>query len=258
MDFARYFHVFILTISLSTIAVSNLSAQEEDEPELDISKPTNFYTFLDNNLETTFTDGANIYGYRANLTLSIDERNLMLIEAPLLYNDASKTFGIGDLRTRYFYLPYKDYSKLFGAFGPSVDIFIPTGNAENGLGSGRWVIAPGVTAGLMVSETIQFFPVLSYQYVSKSNLDSIPDSENESLNGVSFQVITPIVISERFFTQITPVLALNDFREDDSFRYSQEVLLSYGIKPTLWANLFYRGTFEDDIHTIRLGITIYL
>ena len=177
---------------------------------------------------------------------------------PLLYNDLSESFGIGDLRTRYFYLPYKDYSKFFGAFGPSVDVFIPTGNAEKGLGSGRWVISPGVTAGLMASETIQFFPVLSYQYISESNLDSIPDSENESFNGLSFQVITPIVISDQFFTQLTPVLAQNDLSDSDSFRYSQEVLLSYGIKPTLWANLFYRGTFEDDIHTIRLGITIYL
>ena len=144
-----------------------IAQNQEPQEELDISKPTNFYTFLDNNFEITNTPDFNLIGYRANFTFSISEKNLLLAELPLLYNSATEKFGIGDLRLRYFWLPYKNYENIFGAFGPSVDIFAPTGNVENGLGSDRWIISPGFTAGLMVAEWIQFFPVLSYQYLSE-------------------------------------------------------------------------------------------
>jgi hypothetical protein len=233
-------------------------AQSAVDEQMDVSKPTNFYTLLDNNLEFTSTENANIFGYRANFTYSISPKHLLLLEAPLLYNDNTNKFGIGDLRVRYFWLPYKNYEKVFGAFGPSVDIFAPTGNFENGLGTGRWIIAPGITAALMVADWIQFFPVLSYQYVSKNITDLVPDQINEDKHGMSFQIITPIVLSKKVFIQLTPVLSYSDFKDNKSFGYAQELLFSYGIKKTLWVNLFYRGDFKNEIHTIRLGLTMYL
>jgi len=249
---------YLIIALLLLISIDSLFAQSSQDSTLDVSKPTNFYTFLDNNFEYTSTEGANVFGYRANLTFSISPKHLVLAEAPLLYNDYTKKIGIGDLRLRYFWLPYKDYSKLFGAFGPSVDIFAPTGNVENGLGTGRWVIAPGVTAAFMLADWIQLFPVLSYQYVSKSMDSSIPDEFNKVTHGMTFQVMTPIVISERVFTMLTPIVSYADFSNDKSFAYMQEVLFSYGLKETIWLNLFYRGAFKDDVHTVRAGFTMYL
>lgn len=56
------------------------------------------------------------------------EAHLILGEVSLLYNDRIEKFGLGDVRAPYFYLPYKNNDKFFGAFGPSVHVFMPTGN----------------------------------------------------------------------------------------------------------------------------------
>lgn len=240
------------------ISSSCVIAQSDQDSAMDVSKPTNFYTLLENNLEFTSAENTTIIGYRANFTYSISPKHLLLIEAPLLYSTNTKKFGVGDLRARYFWLPYKNYEKLFGAFGPSVDIFAATGNYDNGLGTGRWIIAPGVTASIMLAEWIQFFPVLSYQYVSKSSSNLIPDSLNVAMNGISFQIVTPVIFSEKFFTQITPVFTYSDFNDEKSFGYIQELLLSYGIKQNLWVSAFYMGNFKNDIHSIRVGLTVYL
>ena len=252
------YKIYILVLPLFLFSFTVVFAQTSDSAEMDVTKPTNFYTFLDNNLEFSNTKNANIYGYRANLTFSISPKHLLLAEVPLLYNDRTEKFGIGDLRLRYFWLPYKDYSKVFGAFGPSVDVFVPTGDYGNGLGTGRWVIAPGVTAAFMIADWIQLFPVLSYQYTSKSTSSLIPDTLDNVKHGASFQIITPIILSEKVFTQVTPVLSYADFNDDKSFGYAQELLLSYGLKQTLWINAFYRGDFKNEFHTVRLGFTLYI
>ena len=110
--------------------------------EVDASKPTNFYPLLGNNLEYNARDaGGNLMGYRAELIYPPSQAHLFLFELPLLYNDTTEKFGVGDLRARYFWLPYKNYDNFFGAFGPSIDIFVPTGSFEDGLGSSSWSVS---------------------------------------------------------------------------------------------------------------------
>lgn len=253
-----------LIISILTIYSSVLMAQENEvEPELiDASKPTNFYSMLDNTLEYTMhsTDEneQNVFGYRGKLVLALSEEHLVLIELPLLFNDRTSKFGIGDVRARYFWLPYKNYEKILGAFGPSLDVFAPTGSFENGLGTGRWIVSPGITVGIMAAEWIQFFPILSYQYASKPVYDNpIPDLD-KATHGVSFQVISPVVFSEKFFVQITPILKINDFNDEKSTRFEQEFSASYFLTSSMQLSGFYNGKFEDKIHTVSLGLTIFL
>lgn len=158
--------VFLLIFSTATVYSQDTSG------EIDASKPTNFYSMLDNTLENTSSPGQNIFGYRGKIMFAPSEAHLILGEVPLLYNDRTSIFGIGDIRARYFFLPYKNYDNFLGAFGPSIDFFAPTGSFENGIGSGRWIISPGITIGLMVADWIQFFPIISYQYASKPVYDN--------------------------------------------------------------------------------------
>lgn len=231
----------------------------QEEVVIDASKPTNFYSYIDNTLEYSNQPNQNLFGYRGNLTLAPSEAHLILAEIPLLYNDRTKKFGLGDIRARYFWLPYKNYDNFLGAFGPSVDIFAPTGSFENGLGSSSWVISPGVTIGLMAADWIQFFPILSYQYVSKPTADQIPEANKMDRSGLSFQVITPVVFSDALFMQITPVFSITDFNDvGGSSRFAQELTAVYTIKQGLQASAFYRGDFKDTIHTVRLGLTVFL
>jgi hypothetical protein len=219
----------------------------------------NFYTLLENNIEYNSRDnGGNIFGYRAQLIYPPSEEHLFLGELPLLYNDQSEKFGLGDIRLRYFWLPYKDYEKFLGAFGPSVDIFAPTGNFEDGLGSSSWVITPGVMAALMFEEWIQAFVVLSYQYTSKPTTDLIPEDQKKDRSGITIQSITPVVFSEDFFIQFTPAYAINDLDDSSSGRYIQELLAQYAVSPTVQISAFWRGIFKDNDHTIRAGVVLFL
>lgn len=228
------------------------------DKEIDSSKPTNFYSYVDNTFEYSSQPGQKLYGYRGNLTLAPSEAHLVLAEIPLLYNDRTQKFGLGDIRARYFWLPYKNYDNLFGAFGPSIDVFAPTGKYEDGLGSSSWVVSPGITGGLMVADWIQFFPILSYQYVSKPTTDAIPETLKKERNGLSFQVVTPVVLSPEFFVQVTPVFSRNDFDDDRSNRFALEATGVYTVKPKLQVTAYYRGNFEDKVHTGRLGLTLFL
>lgn len=226
--------------------------------EIDASKPTNFYTQLDNSVEFAKSEGQKIYGYRGNLTYAVSAANLLLAELPVLHNDRTGKTGLGDIRARYFWLPYKDYSQFVGAFGPSVDLFAPTGSFEDGLGTSSWIISPGVMVGLMAADWIQFFPILSYQYVSKPTTDAIPDSLKKSRSGMTFQVLIPIVFSPKFFMQVTPVYAMNDFDNSDANRFAPQVNAAYVVNSQLQLSGFFNGVFKDEAYTFRLGLTVFL
>lgn len=226
--------------------------------EIDASKPSNFYTFLDNTLELTNSPNQDVFGYRGNLTYAVSAEHLVLVEFPLLYNNRTKKFGVGDIRTRYFWLPYKDYSQFVGSFGPSVDLFLPAGSFEDGLGTSSLIISPGVMVGLMAAEWIQFFPILSYQYVSKPTTDLIPETQKKSRHGLTFQVLTTVVFSPEFFMQFTPVLSRNDFDDEKADRFAQEVFASYAFIDSMQFTGYFRGNFKDKVYTYRLGLTVFL
>ena len=239
------------------LATATLYSQDGSE-EIDASKPTNFYSMLDNTIENTNSPGQNVFGYRGKIMFAPSEAHLILGEVPLLYNDRTSIFGIGDIRVRYFFLPYKNYDNFLGAFGPSIDFFAPTGSFENGIGSGRWIISPGITIGLMAADWIQFFPIISYQYASKPVYDNPSAALDKSTSGLTFQVMTPIVFSEKFFMQITPIYKMNDFGDERQDRYIQELFAAYSVASKLQITGYYNGNFKDEVHQISVGLTVYL
>lgn len=243
---------FILVI-IGLIAA--LSAFGQQEKVIDASKPTNFYNSVNHAFEfTSRPDGGNLLGYRANLVLAPSEKNLILGEIPVLYNTETKNFGLGDIRARYFYLPYKNYSKFFGAFGPSIDIIAPTGNWSNGIGTGRWTIAPGIAMGLMFSEAIQVFPILSYQHMSKP-VNSDSSAANNEINGGSLQFVTVIVPSPKIFFQITPTFAQSYQNESGSFSYIQEISIGYQMGPKSVLGAYCKRDFKNDLTQVSIGLT---
>lgn len=237
--------------------VSPAFGQQEKAKAIDPSKPTNFYSSINNAFEFSAREsGGNQIGYRANLVLSPSERHLFLGELPLLYNTSSKNFGIGDIRARYFYLPYKNYEKFFGAFGPSLDIIAPTGSAANGIGSGRWTIAPGVAMGLMFADWIQVFPIVSYQYISKP-VKSDTSALNSAINGGSLQFVSVIVLSQKTYLNITPTFAQFYQNGAGSFSFIQEASLGYQIGPKSLISAYCKRDFKSNITQVSLGYTKY-
>ncbi len=175
---------------------------------------------------------------------------------PLLYTDATKHFGLGDLRARYFWLPYKNYDKLFAAFGPFLGVFAPTGDVDNGIGTGSWVISPGII-GLMVADWIQVFPIISYQFVSKSSTNLIPEDQKKDTNGLSIQALVPIVLSDNFFISITPIYRLNKFLDDKQDRFVQEFAAAYAITEKIQVTGYFSANSKDDLYVYRPGTVFF-
>lgn len=231
--------------------------QQKNEPVIDASKPTNFYNSVNHAFEyISRPEGGNLMGYRANLVLAPSDRNLILAEVPVLYNSESKKVGLGDVRARYFYLPYKNYERFFGVFGPSIDIIAPTGSMANGIGTGRWTIAPGIAMGLMFSEKIQVFPVISYQYLSKPvNSDNAP--ANAEIKGGSLQFITVLVPAQKTFFQITPTFGQTYQNGVGSFGFTQEINFGYQFGPKSILGIYGKRDFNNNLTQVSVGLTKY-
>ena len=104
--------LFIFSGMLALLTMPILYSQNS-ESEIDASKPTNFYSLLDNTLELSSCPNENTMGYRGKLMFAPSEAHLILGEVPLLYNSRTEKFDLGDLRVRYFFLPYKNYLYLY-------------------------------------------------------------------------------------------------------------------------------------------------
>jgi hypothetical protein len=234
-----------------------LSVQAQEKPEIDASKPTNFYSYLNNSLEFTSREkNGNLVGYRANVTYSPSDKHLFLGEVPLQYNLKREKFGLGDIRVRYFYLPYKDYDKFVGALGPSVDIIAPTGKASNGIGAGRWIVAPGVATALMFADWIQVFPVLSYQYMSKPvYVDTTV--VDKPINGITLQFISVLAISQKAFVALTPTFNEHFLAGTSSFSYIQELSFGYMMTPKGQISAYLKGDFKDNLYQMSVGYTVF-
>jgi hypothetical protein len=244
---------------LFLLFTSNLSLAQDTE-EIDVSKPTNLYTQFQSTLEWQDQKNANLYGYRGIFSLaSPDQNHLGVLEIPLLYHDQTKKFGLGDIRMRYFGILYKDYSKLFGVFAPSVDVFIPAGKFENGLGSSSWTISPGLAAGLIFSPSFQTFPIVSYLLTTKPGTEMIPEDQKKTRNGLTFQSITVFKFTS-WSLWVTPIYILPDL--GDSSLKNQFVM---EIRPSTQAingkfqlAVFYRRNFETKASTLRAALVLFL
>jgi len=242
---------------LGFLYMSCLSLSAQDAKQIDASKPTNFYSYLNNSLEFISREkNGNLVGYRANITYSPSERHLFLGEIPLQYNLTKGKFGPGDMRVRYFYLPYKNYEKFFGAFGPSIDIIAPAGKVSNGIGTGRWIVAPGLAAALMFSDWFQVFPVLSYQYMSKP-VYSDTTAVNDPINGITLQFIAVLAVSQKAFFAITPTMNEHFLKGTGAFSYIQEVSFGYMVSPKGQLSAYFKGDFKDNLYQMSVGYTVF-
>jgi hypothetical protein len=238
-----------------------IPAQDQAAKEKDNSKPTNVYSQIDNFLEYTSYKTYNTFGYNPKISYTPNEDNALNLEVPFLYSTKTNKFGLSDIRLRYFYIPYRDYSKTFGAFGASMDIIAPTGSYEDGLGSSSWRFSPGFTFGLMLNEsrTISAFPVISYIYTTKPATDLIPEDQKEVDHGLNIQVISSFVLSDDAFLLVTPIYDLKDLKDEREDEFIIEIENVFDIaRDKYQVGWFYRGAFASNSHTFRVFFTVFL
>lgn len=237
------------------------SYSQENSYEKDTSKPTNVYNQIDNFFQFVKAPDHNRFGYNPKLTYAPSEELSFVVETPLLYHTKSEKFGLGDIRFRTFYIPYKNYEKTFGSFGASLDIYTPTGNYEHGLGSSSWRFSPGIIVGLILNDakTISVFPNLSYTYTSQPSSLLVPEELNEEDHGITFQVINSFVLNDDAFVLITPIYDIKDVDDEREDEFILEIEPAFDINQGKYqAGVFYRGEFNSKIHTFSLYFTIFI
>ncbi|WP_420582754.1 transporter [Reichenbachiella sp.] len=243
---------YILTF-FSCLQLFYVSAQEVESNDVDLSKPTNIYTRLNNNLEYTQSE-VDTWGYRVNLNYAVGKFQSTL-EAPFLYNQKTEKFGLSDIRLRSYYVPYVDYDKFIGGLGLSMDIFFPTGSMENGLGTERWSLSPGVVVGLIFSETYSLFPNLSYRY----QFDSRDELSRKDQHGITLQLVNSIVFSTRSYILLTPMILYNEVNNPEKDDYGMEVEYNYMVKANkLQIGAFTRHLIASKSQNYRVFLRVIL
>ncbi|TXE14919.1 hypothetical protein ES692_17585 [Psychroserpens burtonensis] len=252
---------FTLILLILILSINKVNAQDEGKQEVDASNPTNLYTQVNTAFEyTLLKDGTNLYGMRANVQYSFDPNNLVLAEIPLLYNDATSSFGLSDVRVRYFTIVKRVMtSEKFHVIAPFIDITLPTGSFENGLGSSSFVLAAGAVYGFAASKKIMLFPGLSVVHVTKPGTDLIPDASKFSSTGFSAQANVSISFNKSWFLFVNPVMTMlntdGEWNEDWSGEFNLNHMI---IQNKLKANIGYSPNFTTEANTVRLGATFFL
>jgi len=173
---ANTFLASLLLIIISNLSVNAQTASVSGKPAIDPSKPSNLYTQINANLEWQTAATQNLYGIRANVQYAFNPNNLLLFEVPLLFNNKGASSGLGDLRFRYFNVVKRNLSPSLIAVAPFVDISVPTGSFEKGLGTSSWSLAGGLVLGYVVSKKLALFPGISYVHQTKAMTSLMPDA----------------------------------------------------------------------------------
>ena len=248
----------ILVTCFFLLNLFNASAQDSLTARFDPSKPTNLYDRLSNNLEYNFLkNGSRTYGYRANLVLaSRDQRNSVHIEIPLLYSTFSQKFGLSDIRLRYYWIPYKHYSRKPGAFGLLLDSYMPTGSLKNGLGRGRWIFAPGLSTAFVFGR-FSTFPIISYLYSGEIRGSKTSSMGAGTLNGYMIQSIC-VYKFRKSYLDCTPIFMKNSYSNNGKDDFVLEGNYLHMVKPNkMQVGCFARRYFHGKSTTLRAALRIY-
>jgi hypothetical protein len=252
----KRFRIFVLLVAtlFSKVAVG----QDSSIVHLDPSKPTNLYNRLSNNAEyNILKSGKRTFGYRANLVwASRNQHQSFQIEVPVLYSTASERAGLGDLRVRYYWIPYRDYSKKPGALGFVLDAYVPTGSFANGLGRGRWIWAPGLSTAFVFGK-FSVFPIACYLYSGKINSGKISPMAAAALNGYLVQS-TFVYKFRQSYLDLTPIFMKNSYSNSGH----NDVVLEGNYLHRLRTDKFQIGGFARRYFlgrstTIRLAMRVY-
>ena len=249
------FLCIVCTLFLQTIKTI---AQDSVTTHIDPSRPTNLYTRLSNNIEYNFLrNGNRTYGYRGNfIWASKNQKQAAQIELPLLYSTSSGRFGFGDIRLRYNWIPYKDYSKKPGAFGFSIDAYLPSGNRDNGLGRGRWIVAPGISTAFVFGN-FSMFPNISYVYSSEIIRGKLP-ATNNALKGYMLLNSFVYKINKKNYIDCTPFFIKNSYSNGGKDDFITEGNYLYMIKQNkIQVGCFFRRYFYGNTTTIRASMRYY-
>jgi hypothetical protein len=146
------------------------------------------------------------------------ESILLLADVGYGHRTGTNESGIVDSRVRFFHVPYRNDndSAWVSSAGWSIDSYIPFGNVDKGLGSGNWVLAPGIiwTHNLPV---VTVAPNLSYQitWANDDLDDDIGSGEPDDSRAVRAEINLAVDVPDRYWLLVTPAYTWGLRNTDD-------------------------------------------
>lgn len=251
-------HIAILPLALLALPMATLAQDAAPAAaDIDPSKPTNLYTQLNVQGEYTTATGYELVGSRINLQYAFNPNNLLLAEIPILHHTGTNKTGLSDMRARYFNKFHVDPDSRLNALVAGVDVTMPTGSRDDGLGGGVWSIAPTMIAGVMITEKIFAFPGVSYVHITAP--DAPEGFDTFASNGFGVQTNMSVSFSKHTFLFVNPIYTWLNTNGVASDFWSGEFNLNRIIKPNkLKVNAGWFPNLTNDINTYRVGFTVFL
>lgn len=251
------FSCFLALIFL--VLCSTISYSQHKDKEIDPSKPTNMYTEVSVYFDYKSSEFENLYGVRGSISYAVNPDNLFLAEIPVLRNDLTGKTGLSDIRVRYFTAVKRDISPVFIAIAPFVDITMPTGSFENGLGTSSWSISVGSVFGLMLNEKLGLFPGIGVIHLTKPGTDLIPESDKLTSTGIAFQFNASYSFDKDTYLFINPTPSIMNTDGNWKTYWAGEASLSRMFIPNkLQVSLYWGPNFTNKTNSYRVGASFYL
>lgn len=248
----------VLLVGGAALGQDAAELPEQGAGEIDPSDPSNFYSVVEFNGEWQHHTSGNVVGARIMPTYQFSGgKQLLQAEIPImgakLDGQEKAAAGVGDIRLRYFGLPRKDDSKLLSVFGASIDVIMPTGNSEKNLGSGRWILSPGVGFGFNPTESgvLKVFPIFSYMYFSKE--------EGVASHGLRAETIAVITLPKNMWLQIWPEYG-RIAKGNHAAWFSTRFLFGKMLTERTAMTVEYLREFINDVgleYHLRVGYSVY-
>lgn len=250
----------IVSLFLVISVVFSLTAYAQHKvEEIDPSKPTNMYTEVTAYIDYKSSDPENLYGIRGSVSYAINPDNLLMAEVPIFRNSLTEKTGLSDIRVRYFTAVKRDISNTLIAIAPFVDVTMPTGSFEDGLGTSSWSISVGSVIGLMFSEQFGLFPGVGIVHLTKPGTDLIPDIDKFTSTGLGFQFNASYSFDKNTYLFVNPTPSIMNTNGTWKTYWAGEASLNRIIIPNkLQMSLYWGPNFTNKTNSFRLGASFYL
>jgi hypothetical protein len=255
----RIYHgLFLLFAAILPLSVIGQDAAAPPPPQdIDPSKPTNLYTQVNIQGEYTSAKHFDLMGTRINLQYAFNPNNLLLAEIPVLHHTGTNATGLADMRARYFNKFHVNANSRLNALVAGVDVTMPTGSRQDGLGTGTWTIAPTMIGGVKITDRIFAFPGVSYVHITAPQ--SPEGITTYASNGFGLQTNMSISFSKRTFLFVNPIYTWLSTNGQEYDVWSGEFNLNRIIKPNkLKVNAGWSPNFTTRADTFRVGFTIFV
>lgn len=192
-----------------------------------LSQPDVLISKIGYNQKAAVKQSINSISGEGFMQYALNNSNAISTYIPWLYNMHTNSWGVSDLRIRYVSVIKRDISPGFLALQCGMQVTIPSGSKELGLGSGRLLFQPFVTGILRFSQRISFMPTVSYIHYTSNE----PKTQDVySTQGLTLSPNLYYRLNDKVFLSAGAGISYLSSRISNTISYSGNCALSYVVK----------------------------